>query len=33
MRFDDRKIEPLIAVGCLLILCGLFAPAVGLLFG
>jgi hypothetical protein len=33
MAFDDRKTEPLIAVGCLSILCGLVAPAVGRFFG
>jgi hypothetical protein len=33
MGFDDRKTEPLIAVGCLSMLCGLLAPAAGRLFG
>jgi hypothetical protein len=33
MAFDDRKTEPLIAVGCLSVICGLVAPVVGRLFG
>jgi len=28
MAFDDRKTEPLAAVGCLLVVCGLLAPVI-----
>jgi hypothetical protein len=33
MGFDDTKTEPVIVVGCLAVICGLAAPAIGHLFG
>jgi hypothetical protein len=33
MGFDDRKTEPMIAVGCISVVCGLAAAGVGRLFG
>jgi hypothetical protein len=33
MAFDDRKTEPLVAVGCLSVLCGLIVPVVNRLTG
>jgi hypothetical protein len=33
MAFDDRKMEPLLVVGCFSVVCGLVAPVVGRLLG
>jgi len=33
MAFDDRKMEPLVAVGCLSVVCGLLAPVINRLAG
>jgi hypothetical protein len=33
MGFDDRKTDPIVAVGCLSVVCGLLVPAINRLTG